>query len=179
MKRTASPRKRPQGDVGGTGREAILVTATDDPRQVFTNNPIRDTYRLSFMANNLVLPVYDAIKRGYGLNRGEYLLLFCLAQVPRLTAQQVAWLTGRPRNSISRAVHRMLDEGYLERVPDPGDGRQAILTLTDRGRRLNEEILPLFEARERQLLAPLSDRERDTLDRLLGKLVRHTAALAG
>ena len=147
-----------------------------DPLSIFRRNAILDTYRLSFMANSLVLPVYDAIKRDHGLNRGEYLLLFCLAHVPRLTAQQVAWLTGRPRNSISRAVHRMLAEGHLDRVPDPGDGRQAILTLTNRGRRLHERILPLFEARERRLLGCLDPAERAQLDGLLGKLVAHTVS---
>ena len=94
---------------------------------IFERPTIRDTFRISYLANRLVLPAYDDIKRAYGLSRGEYLLLFCLSYIEELTAQDIAEMTGRPRNSISRAVHRMLDEGYLKRSPDPADGRQALL----------------------------------------------------
>ncbi|MEC7396116.1 MAG: helix-turn-helix domain-containing protein, partial [Pseudomonadota bacterium] len=86
---------------------------------IFERPTMRDTFRISYLANRLVLPAYNDIKRVYGLSRGEYLLLFCLSYIEELTAQDVAEMTGRPRNSISRAVHRMLDEGYLKRSPDP------------------------------------------------------------
>jgi len=141
-----------------------------DLRALFRQQPIGDTFRLSFMANSLVLPVYDEIKRRHGLNRGEYLLIHCLSFVPVMTAQDVARVTGRPRNSISRAVHRMLEEELIARAPDPEDGRRAMLTVTPKGRALVDTIMPLFRAQQEALLAPLSGEERQQLDRLLGKL---------
>ena len=128
------------------------------------------------MANSLVLPVYDDIKREHGLSRGEYLLLFCLAHLPELTAQDVANMTGRPRNSISRAVHRMLSEGYLDRTPDPDDGRQAMLTITPKGRKLHERIVQGFVARENKLLGVLDRQDREAFDRILEKLVLRNSA---
>lgn len=152
------------------------ATAARDLTAIFERNEVRDTFRLSYMANSLVLPVYDEIKRQHGLSRGEYLLLFCLAHLPELTAQDVANVTGRPRNSISRAVHRMLSEGYLDRSPDPDDGRQAVLRITPRGRRLHETIVKKFIDREDELLGVLNAQDRKALDRILGKLVAYTAA---
>ena len=131
----------------------------------------RDTFRISYLANRLVLPAYNDIKLAYGLSRGEYLLLFCLSYIEELTAQDVAEMTGRPRNSISRAVHRMLDEGYLKRSPDPTDGRQALLRITAKGERLHKRILPLFEEQEAKMLDNLTSEERKLLDSLLKKLV--------
>ena len=142
-----------------------------DRTAIFERNEVRDTFRISFLANLLVLPVYDEIKREFNLSRGEYLLLFCLSHLPELTAQDVADMTGRPRNSISRAVHRMLRDGYLSRSPDPDDGRQAILRITAKGRHLHRRIVPKFVARETAALSVLSGEERKTLDRLLTKLV--------
>ena len=147
-----------------------------DLTAIFGRNEVRDTFRLSYMANSLVLPVYDEIKREHGLSRGEYLLLFCLAHLSELTAQDVANMTGRPRNSISRAVHRMLSEGYLDRTPDPDDGRQAMLKITPQGRHLHEVIVRKFVSRENELLGVLNAQDRKALDRILGKLVQHTAA---
>ena len=136
---------------------------------------MRDTFRISYLANRLVLPVYDAIKRESGLNRGEYLLLFCLSHIDELTAQDVADMTGRPRNSISRAVHRMLADGYLTRSPDPEDGRQALLRITSKGLELHRRIVPQFVAREERILSALDGDERRQLDRLLAKLVDSNA----
>lgn len=145
--------------------------------EIFARNEVRDTFRISYLANSLVLPVYDEIKRQLGLNRGEYLLLFCLSHVAALTAQDVADMTGRPRNSISRAVHRMLREGYIDRTPDPDDGRQALLEVTAKGRRLHNRIVVGFMAREAAVLGVLNAEERRCLDALLGKLVAATVSV--
>lgn len=146
---------------------------------IYRQKPIGDTFRISFMGNSLVLPVYEEIKRIHGLNRGEYLLIHSLSIVPQMTAQEVAHMSGRPRNSISRAVHRMVESGLIKRVPDPDDGRQATLTITEAGRELVRSIVPLFEARQEELLGVLSKAERGTLDRLLDKLYLSTLETDG
>lgn len=156
-------REEPEDQCGNLPRFSISDLEKSD---------IRITFRISYLANRMVLPVYERIKRVYGLNRGEYLLLFCLSHISEMTAQDVAEATGRPRNSISRAVHQMLSEGYLTRSPDPSDGRQALLRITPRGRRLHEKIMPWFRERETQILGCLDRSERALLEPLLEKLVR-------
>ncbi|HAK53894.1 MAG TPA: hypothetical protein DCP38_00225 [Acidobacteria bacterium] len=144
---------------------------------IFERAEMRDLYRISYLANALVLPVYDGIKHDFGLTRGEYLLIFCLAHLPVLTAQDVARMSKRPRNTISRAVHRMLAEGFIDRALDPEDGRQARLTITDKGRALHRTVVRRWLAREAEALAVLDDAERAALDRILQKLVTHAADL--
>jgi DNA-binding MarR family transcriptional regulator len=48
--------------------------------------------------------------------------------------------------------------------------------LTDRGRELVDEAVTGHVANEQRMLAPLSERERATLDRLTARLVEHLAA---
>ncbi len=146
-----------------------------DLTKIFDDNEVRDTYRTSFLANSILLPVYNSIKGDYNLTRGEYLLIFCLAHFPELTAQDVANMTGRPRNSISRGVHRMLSEGYLSRSPDETDGRQVLLTITDKGRKLHKELVERFIERDKAAFSALTPAEHNTFDRLLQKLVIHVA----
>lgn len=147
-------------------------------QEVLQCNEVRDLFRLSFLANATLLPLYETIQRDHGLNRAEYLLLFCLAQTPHLTAQDVANVTGRPRNSISRAVHRVLERGLIRRTPDPDDGRQARLRITAAGKRLHQRIVARFVEREAALLEVLDASERRTLDRILARLVENAPALA-
>ncbi len=128
---------------------------------------------MSFLVNTLVLPIYDAIKQEYGLNRGEYVLLMCLAHYDELTAQDVVNMSRRPRNSISRSVHRMLEEGYLSRSPHPEDRRQVWLRITDEGLALHQELMARFVEREREFLGILSEEEQESLDLILSKLADH------
>ncbi|MEM7068239.1 MAG: MarR family transcriptional regulator [Pseudomonadota bacterium] len=136
-----------------------------------------DAALFSYVTSGIVLPAYDAIKQDFGIIRGEYLLLVCLSHYPVLTAQDVARLTGRPRNTISRAVNRMLQEKYLDRVPDPLDGRQAKLTITKKGKKLHEEVVKYLLERERLVLEVLNDRELKELRKIMRKLAEHTSRL--
>ncbi len=148
-----------------------------DPETIFDEIAFRDAYRMSYLINAIIVPTYEDVRRDFGVIRAEYHLLMCLAHYPTLSAQDVARLTRRPRNSISRAVHRMLDEGYLERRPHPDDGRQALLSITPAGRALHEKIAARLTERQEEVLSPLSADERDQLDGLLQRLSRHVADL--
>jgi DNA-binding MarR family transcriptional regulator len=158
------------------GRAVPALPVSADLTALFEHAENRFMYRLSYIANALVLPAYDVIKQEYGLSRGEYLLIFCLSHMPVLTARDVADMTKRPRNSISRAVHRMLSEGYIDRVPDPEDGRQARLTITDKGCALHNQVIERMVAREERGFSVLNADELKALDRILQKLAHHAAA---
>ena len=105
-----------------------------DYSNIFEAVEFPDAYKVSYLANAIVFPTYEDVRKDFGLVRAEYHLLLCLAHYSELTAQDVARITRRPRNSISRAVHRMLDLGFLKRVPDPSDARQAKLRITKEGK---------------------------------------------
>ncbi|MEM9520210.1 MAG: MarR family transcriptional regulator [Actinomycetota bacterium] len=144
---------------------------------IFDTVEFRDAYRMSYLTNAVIVPTYAEVRREFGIIRSEYHLLLCLSHFDELNAQDVSRVTRMPRNSISRAVHRMVSEGYIRRAPDPDDARQARLTITAAGRRLHEQVATLLEARQEEVLSPLTQREREQLARLLRKAVAHAARL--
>lgn len=73
---------------------------------------------------------------------------------------------------MTKRLDRLVEAGLLERRPDPGDRRGTLVRLTAAGRRAIDDALPVHVANEELVLAPLSERERKTLDRLLRKLLR-------
>tara|TARA_B100000767_G_scaffold200189_1_gene187142 strand:+ start:178 stop:651 length:474 start_codon:yes stop_codon:yes gene_type:complete len=137
----------------------------------------RDTALLSFVTSAIIVPAYDAVKRDFGIIRAEYMLLLCLSHFPVLTAQDVSRLTGRPRNSISRAVHRMLKEGFIERAPDPDDGRQSKLTITPIGREMHSQVASYVQTQQDKVLDVLQLDERKTLVKLLRKTALYITTL--
>lgn len=148
-----------------------------DLTQIFDTIEYPEAYRITYLANAIVFPAYDEIKRDFGLVRAEYILLACLSHFDVLTAQEVARISRRPRNTISRAVHRMLDEGYLDRAPDPDDGRQSKLRITPAGRALHDQISGYLSRRQDDVLATLNQEERATLATLLKKAALNAAKL--
>ena len=150
---------------------------TPDLTQIFDTIEYPEAYRITYLANAIVFPAYDHIKKDFGLVRAEYILLACLSHFDVLTAQDVARISRRPRNTISRAVHRMLAEGYLDRAPDPLDGRQARLRITASGRKLHDKISGYLSRRQDEVLGNLDADERQSLTRLLKKAAIHAAKL--
>ena len=104
-------------------------------------------------------------------------MLLCLAHYSELTAQDVARITRRPRNSISRAVHRMLDLGFLKRVPDPSDARQAKLQITNEGKIMHKKVSEYLVAREAEIFSILSESEREHFRNLIRKLANFASTL--
>ena len=148
-----------------------------DYSNIFEAVEFPDAYKVSYLANAIVFPTYEDVRKDFGLVRAEYHLLLCLAHYSELTAQDVARITRRPRNSISRAVHRMLDLGFLKRVPDPSDARQAKLRITKEGKIMHKKISKYLVAREAEIFSVLSESERTQFRYLIRKLANFASTL--
>ena len=148
-----------------------------DYSNIFEAVEFPDAYKVSYLANAIVFPTYEDVRKDFGLVRAEYHLLLCLAHYSELTAQDVARITRRPRNSISRAVHRMLDLGFLKRVPDPDDARQAKLQITLEGKIMHQKIAAYLVEREAEIFRVLSDTERESFRELIRKLANFASTL--
>ena len=79
--------------------------------------------------------------------------------------------------TMTNRLDRLERRGLIERVPNPEDRRSVEIALTESGRELVDGVVGEHVAREREMLAPLSGRERETLTRILRKLAAHIEAL--
>jgi MarR family transcriptional regulator, temperature-dependent positive regulator of motility len=138
---------------------------------ILSTNAITVGYRLAYLANFFTGPVYNEIMRRHGIARSEFVVLFCLRHLGMLTAQDICEITGRPKNSISQAVTKLAAAGYIERRADREDARRMQLAATVAGRKLYDQVMPLFLQRERDMLSALSAREVKQFEALLEKLV--------
>jgi MarR family transcriptional regulator, temperature-dependent positive regulator of motility len=140
-------------------------------RAVLQRNKISYLYRVGYLFNQGMGPVYKQTEREMDIARPQFASLFCICQLGRSTASDIVELTGIPKNSVSRAVQRLLNDGLIESNDDRSDGRRAILTITKAGQKVHDKVLAMLVARQKQMLAPLNAQERQELDRLLTKIV--------
>jgi DNA-binding MarR family transcriptional regulator len=93
--------------------------------------------------------------------------------LPTQLTESLLVSSGTMTSRLDRLEHR----GLVERVPNPEDRRSVEIALTKSGRKLVDAVVGEHVAREQEMLAPLSPRERETLTRILRKLAAHIEAL--
>jgi MarR family transcriptional regulator, temperature-dependent positive regulator of motility len=133
------------------------------------DNPAGVAWRINYLANFYTGPLYKELDERWGLSRPQFVVMYCLRQIGGLLARDIAFLSGRPKNSISRAVNLNLTLGLIAYDGTSPDGGRP-LRLTGEGEALLNEVLPLFRARESSMLSVLTASERQLFDSLLRKL---------
>lgn len=108
--------------------------------------------------------------------------VFLLDMLRRCGAARPAELaarTGLDQSTISRKLRSLDQQGYLQRLPDPSDGRASLVNVTDHGAQLLRASLDARSAALDAALAGWSDADRECFGRLLHRLAEDVGALDG
>ncbi len=136
-------------------------------------------YRLSVLANRVSAAIAASYSDRFGLSIAEWRVIAVVAETPGLSAVEVAARTAMDKVAVSRAVASLLRARRLRRRTSPGDRRRSVLSLTPAGEAIYQEIVPLALGHQQALLDALSAGDRADLDRILDRLLEHTAAEPG
>jgi DNA-binding MarR family transcriptional regulator len=128
-------------------------------------------YRLSVLSNTVSSAIASAYFANFGLSIPEWRVMAILAANPGLSAAEVTARTAMDKVAVSRAVAALLAAGRLRRTTVPADRRRTHLALTPAGASVYARVVPMALEYERRLVAPLSKRDRATLDRILRELL--------
>lgn len=113
--------------------------------------------------------------RDFDITHFEYGILFALANAADLTLR-MSVLAGYANSSLSRlsrAIQRLETRGWVQRAPDPADGRYTLATLTDRGRGRFQEASPGHVATvNRLVLDPLTQPQRRQLGNISRRILQ-------
>ncbi|WP_344939184.1 MarR family transcriptional regulator [Actinomadura miaoliensis] len=118
----------------------------------------------------LVNAVYAESGREHGLTPQQGQLL-CVLMAQPYGMSELGAMLGLAKSSLTGLVDRTERNGLVRREPDPRDTRAVRVSLTARGSRLAEEFYAETCRRIEKLPDGLSPAERDTLVRLLGRVV--------
>lgn len=129
-------------------------------------------YLLNQAAETSSLAFQQVYKDRYGMLRTEWRVLFHLGLYGSMTASEIGQRARMHKTKISRAVHRLSDRRFVERVRDAADRRVEHLSLTAKGWAAYHDLRETAESYEAQLMAPLTAEEARLLRRALGKLTQ-------
>lgn len=83
-------------------------------------------------------PILDA----HGINEQQWRVIRVLAEHEALDASELARRANILAPSLTRMIRALDERGLIRRGKDRGDGRRVILSITDKGRRLIDEVTP-------------------------------------
>jgi MarR family transcriptional regulator, lower aerobic nicotinate degradation pathway regulator len=108
----------------------------------------------------------------------HYAVLASLQEFGPASQAALSRRTGIYRSDLVAVVNELAGRDLVERAPDPADRRRNVVTMTPRGRRYLRRLDQLVANVQEELLAPLTQPERDQLVRLLTRLLDHHARAA-
>jgi DNA-binding MarR family transcriptional regulator len=151
---------------------ARVIAGWQATRPELEIEPIAITARLARL-QAVLSPRLETVFARYGIRGADFALIATLVRldVGSISQRRFASELGVSAGTVSLRIDRLVQRGLAERRPDPDDGRGALVSLTDSGRELFEACAPEHLANAHDLLAGLSQPERDQLGQLLGKLL--------
>jgi DNA-binding MarR family transcriptional regulator len=136
-------------------------------------------YRLSIASNAVSDAVAMAYRTLFGLKIPEWRLVTVLAEGGAMSQQALCGRTRMDKVTVSRAAIALADRGLIARAANPGDQRSHLLTLTEQGSALYDQVVPKAIELERRIFAGFTQEERDQLGAMLERLEAATGVLDG
>jgi DNA-binding MarR family transcriptional regulator len=107
-----------------------------------------------------------------GLGRQHYTVLASLAEHGPASQADLGrrlWLDRSDAHAIASVLEQ---SGLIQRTADPEDQRRKVVTITADGKRTLKQLQRKIQSAQDQIVAPLSEREREQLAALLARIGR-------
>jgi len=108
---------------------------------------LRQGIELLFYAYRDFISEPDEILAQRGLGRAHHRVIYFVGRNPGMTVSDLLAILKITKQSLSRVLRQLVDEGYVEQRPGPRDRRQRLLSLTEKGQELEQQLTENQRAR--------------------------------
>ncbi|NVK18317.1 MAG: MarR family transcriptional regulator [Methylocystaceae bacterium] len=144
-----------------------------------------DAFQLESFFPYLVRIYYRAVsqsvsniyEREYNITVSEWRAMAVLGNEQPLSAGEIVKRSSIDKVRVSRAIAGLTKAGYLERRVDENDRRKVALQLTRSGQLVFQDLVAKVRQLEEELLAGLSEDERDQLRNLMAKVRKNATEI--
>jgi MarR family transcriptional regulator, lower aerobic nicotinate degradation pathway regulator len=106
-----------------------------------------------------------------GSRRYHFAMLAALDEFGPSSQADLGRCTGIDRSDVVAAINAMVERGFVQRSPDPSNGRRNIVTITAAGKDHLENLSALIGDAQAELLRALSATESKTMAKLLSRIL--------
>jgi DNA-binding MarR family transcriptional regulator len=163
---TVTPSTASMRDVDHHGMSPTMAAAVFDDR-------VRRFGHLLETFTKFERAIDRSLRESVGLAHAWFEVLERIASAPnqQLTMTELGRRLALTSGGVTRFLDGIVDAGYITRTKSPSDGRATLARLTDTGWAILADALTVHTATIEELLAPLTETERNALDHALLKLL--------
>jgi DNA-binding MarR family transcriptional regulator len=134
-------------------------------------------YRLNVLGAVVSEALASVYSSRFGIDIPGWRVIATLGQFGKIKAKTIGSHSHMHKTKVSRALAELEKRGLVERLVNPGDRREAIVSLTPQGQAVYQQIIPLAQRFEMRLLDSLGTADQVVLDRLLHTLTEKAGEL--
>lgn len=136
-------------------------------------------YRLSILSNKVSTIIADTYKDKFAISITEWRIMAVLGEYPGISADEISSKTQIEKSILSRSVSKLLKRKLIERDMSDEDRRRSIIKLSETGRSVYDEIVPLSYRYEKALMECFNAEEKDLFSNLIDRLYDHAVKMEG
>jgi len=121
--------------------------------------------------------VFDQLMKPLGITRAQWWVLAHLSRHDGMAQTQLASMLDVGKASLGSLLDRLEATGFIERRPDATDRRMKRVFLSRSSQQLLEKLVKIESDFNEQILASLSDNDRNELIRMLSSIKESLLAL--
>lgn len=128
---------------------------------------------IAFITNNTAKKVSYAFNERLvklGVTRVQWIALYYLGVYEEISQLELGQKMDIKASTVARLIDRMERDGYAERVKSDEDRRITNLKITEKGRKLREDLLPEGEKISKLISKNISDEEIEVFKNVLNKM---------
>lgn len=108
-----------------------------------------------------------------GSTRVQWLVMYYLLKYGKMSQKDLGEKMDIKDSTVVRLIDRMEKEQFVERAKDAKDRRITYVTLTEKGKKRIEELLPIGEEMSKIFSANISEEEFEIFNKVLNKMAEN------
>ncbi len=112
-------------------------------------------YRVAVLAGRLSRDYSRIYQEKFGLSRAEWRVMAHLSQDNAVSVREIHARVDMDKSKVSRAASRLEEAGIITKKVSHSDRRLVVLALTDKGHAMMDELAPIADAFQADLLRRL------------------------
>ncbi len=118
------------------------TTRTDNKAstELYSDEELRDAMELLFFSYRDLIREPDAILEEYNFGRAHHRVIHFVGRNPDITVTHLLSILRITKQSLSRVLSQLVRENFIQQLEGPIDRRQRLLSLTQKGYELEDDL---------------------------------------
>lgn len=129
---------------------------------------------VAFVTNKASKILSDALNSElikYGITKSQWIAMYYINSNEKLNQKDLSKLMNTKEPTTAGILDRIENDGLIERTKDTKDKRNKLLKLTEKGTKLNSEMIEIAKNFRDNCLDGISEKDQDVFMRVLDQMI--------